>query len=220
MTGPRNYWTTGEPPPPRETHRARGRRWLLDGVAVVAALVLITGAVIYFRTHQEKEALIERAASELRRVELEMKYRAAAKLPGLNERGWPVEIDEAWFQGPSGVPRNPLVSPERPWIDIAARDEVDLDNPVVKMTADPRLAGFWYNPHLGVVRARVPVLVSDDESLDLYNRVNGTHLASIFGATNATLDHETAIVLEPEKRSARETIEITNTGQVRRRPKE
>ncbi len=220
LSGFRNYWTTGEPPPARLADRPRGRRWLLDGVGVVAALVLITGAILYFRTHQEKEALIERAAAELRRVELEMKYRAAAKLPGLNERGWPVVIEEGWFQGPSGVPRNPLVSPERPWVDLATKEEADLDNPMVKMTADPRLAGFWYNPHLGVVRARVPVMVSDVESLELYNRVNGTRLASIFGASSVPMETEHAVAAEAEQGRGREAIEITTTGQVRRRSKE
>jgi hypothetical protein len=220
LSGPRNYWTTGERPRAREAERARGRRWLLDGVGVVAALVLITGAIFYFRTHQEKEALIDRAAAELRRVELEMKYRAAAKLPGLNEDGWPEVIEEGWFQGPSGVPRNPLVSPERPWVDLATREEADLDNPMVKMTADPRLAGFWYNPHLGVVRARVPVMVSDVESLELYNRVNGTRLASIFGATSMPMESEQVVVVEPEHGAGRDTIEITPTGQVRRRSKD
>lgn len=219
MSGGRNYWTTGEPPPRRQAERPRGRRWLLDGVGVVASLVLISGAILYFKTSQEKDALIERTSAELRRVELEMKYRAAAKLPGLNAKGWPAVIEEAWFRGPSGTPRNPLVSPERPWIDLASEEEADLDNPMVKMTADPHLAGFWYNPNLGVVRARVPVMVSDDETLDIYNRVNGTHLASIFGAATASAESDSPSDDDDEKVKPKSTIEITTTGQVRRHQK-
>ena len=105
-------------------------------------------------------------------------------------------------------------------MDLATRDEADLDNPMVKMTADPRLAGFWYNPHLGVVRARVPVMVSDVESLELYNRVNGTRLASIFGATSMPMESEQVVSAEPEQGQGRDAIEITPTGQVRRRSKE
>lgn len=217
MSGSRHYWSTAEPPPPRPAARPRSKRWLLDGVAVVAALVLIGGAILFFRTRQEKEALIERASSELRRIELELKYRAAAKLPGLNARGWPATIEEEWFRGPSGIPRNPLVSPERPWIDLATKEEEDLDNPILKMTADPRLAGFWYNPHLGVIRARVPVMVSDEESLEVYNRVNGTHLASIFGASSVQAHVEAAPAEEEERKPAVGAIEITSTGQIVRR---
>jgi hypothetical protein len=176
--------------------------------------------VLYFRTNQEKEAMIERAAGELRRVELELKYRAAAKLPGLNGKGWPQQIEEEWFRGPSGVPRNPLVSSERPWVDIATGEELEMDHPALKMTADPRLAGFWYNPNLGVVRARVPVMVSDVDSLELYNRVNGTHLASIFGAAVKPREEEAASADGSAGSSAAPAFEITSTGQVRRRAKE
>lgn len=221
MSGARNYWTTSESPPRRQAVKMpKCRRWLLDGVGVVACLVLIAGAVLYMRTRQEKEALIERAATELRRVELEMKYRAAAKLPGLNAHGWPAAIDEEWFQGPSGVPRNPLVSSERPWIDMASADELDQEHPMVKMTADPKLAGFWYNPSLGVIRARVPVMVSDDETLELYNRVNGTHIASIFGSTNATSESDGAHTRVESTSKSKARIEITTTGRVRRTPGE
>jgi hypothetical protein len=189
-------------------------------VGVVATLVFIAGAVLFLRSRQEREALIERAAGELRRVELELKYRAAARLPGLNERGWPAQLQQEWFNGPTGVPTNPLVSPERPWMDMATSEEHDLDHPLLKMTADPRLAGFWYNPALGVVRARVPVMVSDEETLELYNRVNGTRLASIFGtgvhhADDSRAREDGAGAMEKES-----AIEITTTGQVRRRNQE
>jgi hypothetical protein len=38
---------------------------------------------------------------------------------------------------------------------------------------------FWYNPALGVVRARVPRTLSDAEALELYNEVNGTRLQEL-----------------------------------------
>lgn len=219
MSGARPDWTTRPGASRGDAERPRVRRWLLDAVGVLTLLVLIGGAVLYFRTHQEREAMIERAAGELRRVELELKYRAAAKLPGLNGKGWPQSVEEEWFHGPSGVPRNPLVSRDRPWVDVASGEELDLDHPSLKMAADPRLAGFWYNPNLGVVRARVPVMVSDEDSLELYNRVNGTHLASIFGAGLAPRD-DSASASESASSESSPAFEITSTGQVRRRTKE
>jgi hypothetical protein len=42
-------------------------------------------------------------------------------------------------------------------------------------------AAFWYNPYKGILRARVPYDISDERALDLYNRVNGTSVSSIYG---------------------------------------
>jgi hypothetical protein len=53
-------------------------------------------------------------------------------------------------------------------------------HPPVRLTLDDRMASFWYNPYQGVVRARVPVQVNDDAALELYNRINGCSLLSIF----------------------------------------
>jgi hypothetical protein len=38
---------------------------------------------------------------------------------------------------------------------------------------------FWYNPALGIVRARVPRTLSDADAIDTYNRVNGTAIRSL-----------------------------------------
>jgi hypothetical protein len=62
---------------------------------------------------------------------------------------------------------------------------------------------FWYNPYQGVIRTRVPPAISDQRSLDLYNRLNRCNLSSIFPTerdspapadphadTNATVDQD------------------------------
>lgn len=225
MEEPRHYWTLGgHAGGGSRTSRPgrRARRWLFDAVGVLGALVLILGAVVFMRSRQEREALVTRATAELRRVELELQYRAAARLPGLNSHGWPARLEESWFRSPGEVPRNPLLAPERPWVDLATQEEMGLDDPVVKMAADPRLAGFWYNPQRGVVRARVPVLVSDADALELYNRINGTHLASIFveSAPGKVFPAEESSESGSKDARARAgAIEISSTGQVERRPK-
>jgi hypothetical protein len=48
------------------------------------------------------------------------------------------------------------------------------------MAFDRSIAAFWYNPANGVVRARVPVTISDQRATELYNRINGVFLTSIF----------------------------------------
>lgn len=72
------------------------------------------------------------------------------------------------------------MTPDRPWLEVAPAADADLLHPRVRVTIDEGLAAFWYNPFQGVVRARVPVLVSDTDATALYNRVNGTSLSSIF----------------------------------------
>jgi hypothetical protein len=71
------------------------------------------------REQREKEAVIARATMDLRRIDLEVKYRAASKSGDLNGRGWPVTIDPAWFEGKA--PDNPLMDSDRPWVHPAAR---------------------------------------------------------------------------------------------------
>ena len=38
---------------------------------------------------------------------------------------------------------------------------------------------YWYNPANGAFRARVPQQSTDQETIDLYNRVNGTSVTSL-----------------------------------------
>ncbi len=153
-------------------------RWLADIAALVVVLALGSGLLLFERAKRDREASIQRVAADTRRLELELKYQAASKSVELNPRGWPVTVDPKWFD--LSPPINTLLSPHRPWVEVASPDEAGLLHPHVRMAVDESYAAFWYNPYQGVVRARVPVMVSDDHATDLYNRVNGTSIASIF----------------------------------------
>lgn len=153
-------------------------RWLRDIVAVLGASAIICGYVYTERQKKDREAMIERAATDLRRMELEVKYRAATKSTDLNGRGWPVTIDPAWFD--QNAPANPLLDDDRPWVEVASTAQADLLHPPVRMAVDNSFAAYWYNPYQGIVRARVPVLVVDEAATQLYNRINGTGVTSIF----------------------------------------
>jgi hypothetical protein len=48
------------------------------------------------------------------------------------------------------------------------------------MAASRSTAKFWYNPHQGIVRARVSSEMSESEALSLYNEVNGCNLSGLF----------------------------------------
>lgn len=68
----------------------------------------------------------------------------------------------------------------RPWLEVASPVYQRLDHPLDPASADPKAAQYWYNPAKGIVRARVPVSISDEETLKAYNRLNGVELKSLF----------------------------------------
>ncbi len=153
-------------------------RWFLDIGAALMVVALVGGTIIYYRQQDARESQIEKVSADLRRLELEIKFQAATGSTQLNGRGWPVTIEPEWFD--EGAPMNDLVEIGRPWVEVARPVEANLLHPTIRITVEDDLAGFWYNPYQGIVRARVPVMVSDEHALDLYNSVNGTSLASIF----------------------------------------
>lgn len=128
-----------------------------------------------YREHQKVKAV----AADVARFKQTLSYQAALKQAELNSRGWPVTIDAEWFG--SDPPRNRLVSPDRPWVEIATPGQAEMMDPPVRITIDNSVASFWYNPYQGVVRARVPLVLSDQRALELYNTINGTRLDTIYG---------------------------------------
>jgi hypothetical protein len=154
-------------------------RWILDIIAVLTLAGLIAAVVMFQRVRRERESQVVRTTTELRRLEREIKFRAVTNGTAVNEVGWPVTVEPSWFEHP---PVNNLVTAERPWLEVAPVADADLLHPHIRVTIDEKQAGFWYNPFQGVVRARVPVLVSDKDAAELYNRVNGTSLSSLFEA--------------------------------------
>lgn len=153
-------------------------RWLREAVTVVMLTAILAGVLFVQWRSADREAEIDRLSADLRRMDLEIKYRAATGKAELNAFGWPARIDPHWFG--EDVPRNTLLSGPRPWLEIAGVAEAPLVHPPIRMAVEDDDAGFWYNPARGIIRARVPVMVSDGEATLLYNRVNRTTLRSIF----------------------------------------
>jgi hypothetical protein len=97
--------------------------------------------------------------------------RAALRDVPVSSRGYPLTIDPEWFEGT--LPWNDLLGPSQPWLELAHQDQKDLVHPPDPFVIERTQAGFWYNPHTGHVRARVPAQASESASVELYNRVNG-----------------------------------------------
>ncbi len=160
-------------------------RYVRDLIILTMLLIIAAGVHWYQKTHAEEEQTLRRAHDSLRLLQQEVRLKAATAEADLNSRGWPMTIDPRWF--PAGAPRNPLVDANRPWVELARPEEAALQHPPIRMTVDRNLAGFWYNPYQGVVRARVPVMISDEEARDLYNEINECRLSSIFWIENAPM---------------------------------
>src|SRR5690606_17969529 len=144
-------------------------RRTVDVVTGLAAVGLVAFVTFASATQIRERKLVQEVAADLARFRQVLAYKAASKQVEINGRGWPTTVDPEWFGGEP--PRNPLVTPERPWVEIAPPDEAELSDPPVRMAISPLHASFWYNPYQGIVRARVPVSISDEKALRLYNAV-------------------------------------------------
>lgn len=153
-------------------------RRTVDVVCILSAVGLLGGLGAWQLEQTQGKTDEQKLAVAVQDFDRVLKMRAATKDVELNGRGWPVTIDPSWFQ--DEAPRNPLVSPDRPWVEIAPPEDADLSHPHVRVTLDERFASFWYNPYQGIVRARVPLRINDELSLALYNQVNGTTLTSLY----------------------------------------
>lgn len=150
-------------------------------VNLVGLLLAVVGALVVtmvLERRSEEDSLAARTRDALREIEQTVRLRSTMPGTGLNLRGNPLTIDPAWFEGEP--PRNEMIALVHPWLEIASREQAELWHPEIRLAVQPSLAGFWYNPYRGVLRARVPVQVSDERSAELYNQVNGTSLRSIF----------------------------------------
>jgi type II secretory pathway pseudopilin PulG len=154
-------------------------RIVLDSLAALMLCGILAGVVLQTRSERRLEDKIELARAEVERFQSQILLQAALEKGQLSQRGYPKTVEVEWFAG--NTPANPLLGPSHPWVEIADETQRDLLHPTNRMAFDAQVAQFWYSPYTGVVRARVPSDVSDVTALRLYNRVNGTNLASLYG---------------------------------------
>lgn len=188
-------------------------RTLRDIIALLLLVVLVGGGAWYVRETRRRDAAVQAVAGDVRRIELEVKFRAATNGAELNARGWPLTVDPAWFA--ENPPLNQLLPADHPWLEVAGAEDASLTHPEARMAVDPSVAAFWYNPAQGIVRARVPVMLSDADATVLYNTVNGTNLPSMFWIEprtstptdpRPTRDAETSDRAAPTRPSDREPV--------------
>jgi hypothetical protein len=155
-------------------------RLLLDTLVALMLAAILVGVVFHNRTDREVNQARDTTRLELRRFQQQIALQSALAKVERNERGYPRTIDPDWFQGQ--LPANPLLGPEHPWVEVASPEQKDLLHPQERVAGSKATAKFWYNPHMGIVRARVPVGMSDAASVELYNFVNDANLPDLFAS--------------------------------------
>jgi len=154
-------------------------RLLLDSMIVLMLVGIAVGVVVYQKSVNRRAHNQEVVVQGLSEFQEQVTLHGAIEMiedqeAALYPRLYPPHIEPHWFQ--AGAPQNPLISSDRPWLDIAPEEDFS-DQPPDPLASSQEQAAFWYNPNNGVVRARVPRQVSDRLTLELYNTVNHTALS-------------------------------------------
>lgn len=152
-------------------------RPLIDSMILMLAVTLLIGAVSYRNAAERRERELTTVRQGLAQFDDKLALNSVLWQAQEQDAGeFPPQVMPDWFK--DGLPSNPLAAGERPWIDIAPAGDYN-DQPPDPLAEDSAQAAFWYNPNLGIVRARVPRQVSHRLTLELYNQVNGTNLRAL-----------------------------------------
>lgn len=147
----------------------------LVGVLIVAGIAV--GYYAHTQSWGSQDANLETTRAALVQIQGEVVIRSQSGQADTNPRGWSATVVPAWFGGE--LPKNTLLSDDRPWLEIAPVEHAHLEHPRPIFDASGHDAAFWYNPARGIVRARVPMMPTDKHTLDAYNRINSTSLDSL-----------------------------------------
>lgn len=163
-------------------------RWVVDSLVALMIAGIVTGVVLHVRQREQFELSREIVRGDIQRFRQQINLQTAMSKVELTEQGYPATIDPEWFTtDDGGLPMNPLLDDQHPWLELAGPSQALLVHPPNRTASSRRFAKFWYNPYTGAVRARVPVGVSDSETLELYNYINNCDLGSLF-ASGSVLD--------------------------------
>ncbi len=159
-------------------------RVLLESLMALSAVVILGLVVLWHRgasTEQAQQAYVQ---TSLTRLAERTAYHAAIAAAQANDRS-DVEalrasrlrqIRPEWFDG--DLPLNVMLEGDRPWIDLAPPGDL-AEHPPDPVARRIDQAGFWYNPTLGVFRARVAPADSSGTELAIYNDVNAANLDAL-----------------------------------------
>lgn len=147
---------------------------LLIPVMVVS---LVVGIVAYDCLQRHRQDTWLAVQQDLVRLRGQAAYHGAMRRMAVTKAGFPRAIRRQWFGGES-LPVNHLIPDRHCWLDVAPSGDM-FDHPPDPIAFRSTQGGFWYNPNIGVVRARVPWQHSVEQALRMYNKLNGTNLTHL-----------------------------------------
>ena len=159
-------------------------RRLVDLICVLVIVGIAVAAVMMSKRGDQFAERVEETRAALVKIQGELVIRSQSGQASLNPRGWSETIVPAWFGGE--LPANTVLSADRPWMEIASVEQAAWEHPRPTFDVTGNDAAFWYNPALGIVRARVPMQPTDRATIDAYNTINNVALRSL-SPTNTSI---------------------------------
>ncbi len=158
-------------------HQPKSGFTLVELLIVAIVLAIFAGAVVTNLSESTNDSRAAAAAAAVRAVQGSIDRHHAI------HGSYPADLDRAWFQAYK-LPSSPYLPPAADGSVVNVQDQAGKIYPTYK--SDLRHdRPFWYNQSNGIVRIRVPYQGNQQDTIDLFNRVNGT---------NATdWDQETAL---------------------------
>jgi len=153
-------------------------RFISNTIFVILLAAMLALGWGFWKHRQDEHSDFLQARQALDAIQHEVNRRMAGEQGPLNEFGFPPTIDPEWFD--DMVPANPLLDHDRPWMELANTSDLQRENPSDPVIIDSSQPEFWYNPRRGIVRARVPQMISDRKTLEVYNFINHADLHDLF----------------------------------------
>jgi hypothetical protein len=163
--------------PNRSQDRLFLRHLVYDAMIVIAGAVLAVILIDYRHRVSEQAVAVNNTRAAVRVLQAHVDLHAALSRKGQDSVSYPETIETLWFE--EEIPTNQLLRGRRAWVEVASEEERSLRHPRNPTVEGGDHAMFWYNPTLGIVRARVPRTLSDAEAMALYNEVNGTRMSEL-----------------------------------------
>lgn len=148
-------------------------RLVIDSLIALMLVAVLGGVLVMHSRSKQADREMADTQKALAALHERTAYQASVRSALAGRQEVMVQIDPAWFG--EQMPVNLLASADRPWIDLAPPGDLG-DHPPDPLIYNQQQAAFWYNPTLNVFRARVEPGLSEAQTLERYNQVNGTSL--------------------------------------------
>ncbi|MEM6393014.1 MAG: hypothetical protein AAF797_09600 [Planctomycetota bacterium] len=153
-------------------------RLILHSLIALAAVFGLGAMLLHNRAQDTRAADVAFVQQSLTRLHERTSYHAALKAAAADNprNALLVAVRPEWFG--EELPVNILLEDPHPWIDLAPPGD-NAPHPPDPVIRRGDQAGFWYNPTLGIFRARVPQQATERQTLELYNSLNTAELAEL-----------------------------------------